>query len=226
MVLSITVKRPFVLYTAVLAFVLLLAYNSKPILQRASFLSKDHSGEIMTSWSSKYSGWHTRATPSISPESFTPTREGLAFASLYHAPANPDGFSVAFFHPNIAVDARGVVLVVNQDDFAGLEKLAKQSLELPQTGLPMNTWRINQRRTDQPIHRLHVPRSSDEIVETGVQGFEKGKKSLKEPVDGINELPEVLHEIIGLVVEGREGYERGKANEEVIGKVKAVLDGV
>lgn len=180
----------------------------------------------MSSWSSKYSGWHTRAGSYLSPESFTPTREGLAFAALYHAPANPDGFSVAFFHPNVAVDARGEILVVNQEDFEGLETLARASLELPPTELPMNTWRISQRRTDQPIHRLHVPRSADEIVETGVQGFEKGKKVLKEPVAGITELPEVLHEIIGLVVEGREGYERGKANEEVISKVKGVLDGV
>ena len=177
----------------------------------------------MSSWSSSYSGWHTRATPYPSPDTFAPTREGLAFASLYHAPANPDGFSIALFRPNVAVDAKGDILVVTQDDFVGLEQLAKQTLDLPHTDLPMNTWRVKQRRTDMPIHRLHVPRSSDEIVETGVQGFEKGKKELKEPVSGINELPEVLHEIIGLVVEGREGYERGKANEEVIGKVKAVL---
>ncbi|CAL1704906.1 unnamed protein product [Somion occarium] len=221
MVLSITVKRPVLLYTAALALVLFLAYNYQPILRRSSF--RQHN---MTPWSSKYEGWHGRATFHPSPETFTPTREILAFAVLHHAPAIPDGFTLALFKPDVAVDARGKVLILNPDDFTGLSDLARQTLDLPSTGSFMNAWRIAQRRTDQPIERLFVPGSTTALVETSVQGYEKGKTELKTPVGDIHELPEVLHELFGLIAEARDGYERGKEDEDTISKVKAVLGDV
>lgn len=51
------------------------------------------------------------------------------------------GFSVAFFKPNVAIDAMGRVLVVPQDDFDALANLAQQVSGLPETGAFRNQWR-------------------------------------------------------------------------------------
>ncbi|KAI0082738.1 hypothetical protein K474DRAFT_1654890 [Panus rudis PR-1116 ss-1] len=175
------------------------------------------------SWSSPYEGWFGRAKPYPSPETFSPSRENLAFAVLHHAPADPDGFTLALFSPDIAVDAMGHLHTIDKADFAGLTHLAQGTLKLPPTGLFMNTWKVAQRRTDNPIERLYVPKAEGDLVQTSVQGYEKGKKELKAPVGDIRELPDVLHEFFGLVAEARTGYERGREDKEFLSRVKAVL---
>lgn len=175
-------------------------------------------------WSSKYEGWHSRSTPHDSPSTFTPTREALAFAVMYSGQADPEGFTLALFQPNIAVDAMGKVLVVEKDDFDGLTALAQKTPGLPQTGTFWNTWRIKQTppaRSEQVINRLLVATSKDgSLVSTSVQGYTKERTALESPVGDINEFPGVLWELFGLFTESFEEYDRGGRNTELIDLVK------
>jgi len=165
-------------------------------------------------------GWFSRATPLS--DNFSPSRDKLAFSVLRNAPVDPEGFTLALFYPNLAVDATGRVLVLSDTDFSGLVNLAKRTPDLPQTGSFMNTWRIRQDRTSQPIDRLFVP-VNDELVQTSVQGWERGKKELVTPVGDITELPDVLYDFFGLALEARQGYEKSREDQDVIGQVKAVV---
>ncbi|GJE87188.1 hypothetical protein PsYK624_032710 [Phanerochaete sordida] len=173
------------------------------------------------SWTSQFAGWHSRSHPD--QRAFNPTRDELVFAVLRSTPAEPDGFTLALFTPNIAVDSMGRVLVLGQETFDGVASLAKQTLELPETGTFRNTWRIKQPRTSQPIERLLVPSSSGELRQICVQGYEKDKRELSAPVGDITELPEVLWELFGLFEESRGLDQRGRESTVAIDKVKAVL---
>jgi len=228
MVVTMKIKPAACFYTAVLAlFLLTLTYNYQSLPDPYTLLTAMTTALSSSQWSSEYSGWHSRSTPYDSPDKFTPTQESLAFAVLRSTQGTPDGYTLAFFTPNIAVDAMGRVLVVPADHFAGITLLAKQTLELPSTNSFRNSWRIDQQRTEQPIERLLVPtKEGQNFKQTGVQGFEKGKKMLKEKVGDLTELPDVLYELFGLVAEAREGYVRGGEDTETISEVKAVLRGV
>ncbi|KAI0341737.1 hypothetical protein BDW22DRAFT_269156 [Trametopsis cervina] len=169
-------------------------------------------------------GWHARAQPHPDPSSFTPDRAQLAFAVLRNAAANPEGFTLALFAPDIAIDASGQVLVAQSADFTGLVSLAKQTVDLPPTGSSMNAWRIAQPRTSQPIERLFVPGPDGQLVQTSVQGYEKGKTELSKPVGDTDQLPPLLEELFGLIGEARDGYVRGEEDAATIRKVKVVLE--
>ncbi|KAL4253894.1 hypothetical protein ABKN59_004216 [Abortiporus biennis] len=180
-------------------------------------------------WSSQYENWYQRTSLHPSPSTFTPTRESLVFSVLRSTPVDPEGYTVSFFKPNIAVDAMGRILDVKEDDFTGISNLAQQTLNLPQTGRFRNTWVIAHDRTSQPIDRLLVPNVPGEVSElsqTSVQGYEKGLKNLKTAVGDIHELPAVLNELFGLVAEGRTGYTKGEEDVQVIAKVKDILGGI
>ncbi|KAI0693265.1 hypothetical protein BC835DRAFT_1253549, partial [Cytidiella melzeri] len=169
---------------------------------------------------SSTAGWHSRAQPHPDPSSFTPTRDTLSLAVLRNAPADPEGFTLALFSPDIAVDASGSVLrLENHNDFTSLVALANQANELPRTGSFMNMWCLKRARTSQPIERLFVPLTSGELVQTSVQGYEKGLTELKERVGEYTTLPGVLQELFGLVEEARAGYVRGEEDKAVIEKV-------
>ncbi len=178
-----------------------------------------------TQWSSEYGGWHNRSAPHRSPDDFTPTRDALVFAVLRNAPADPNGFTLALYTPNIAIDASGRIFQLGDTDFAGLSALARHVLTLPQTGSFMNAWRIVRPITSQPIERLFVPDSSGQLVQTSVQGFEKEHRNqLKTPVGQYTELPSVLSELFGLITEARAGYQKGVEDSSVIAKVKAIVE--
>jgi hypothetical protein len=134
-----------------------------------------------------------------------------------------DGFSVAVFKDRLAVDAMGKVIVLTQADYEGLVALADKVNTLPESGGFRNTWKVKQERTSQPIERLLIATSASDIKQTSVQGFSKEKKELKEPVGDIKELPDSLFEFTGLVLEAREGWERGKEDKEWVSKVKDLL---
>lgn len=175
-----------------------------------------------TKWSSKYEGWHSRAILHPSPDTFTPTRSELEFAVLRSTPVEPEGFTLAIFRQGkIGVDAMGRVLTLNDEDYAGLEKLAMKTLDLPLTGEYKNTWIIKHPITDRPIDILLV---GAQLKETRIQGFSKDMKELKRPTGNTTELSSVLGEFAGLVLEAREGYRRGEADASVIQKVKDVLN--
>ncbi|KAJ3506498.1 hypothetical protein NLJ89_g6838 [Agrocybe chaxingu] len=183
-------------------------------------------------WTSPYSGYLARAE--ALPE-FEPTRSALKLAVLRNAPADPEGFTLAFFAPGVAVDAKGSAYTLTKDDYEGILSLAESVKNLPKTGGFRNLWRVKQDRTSQPIERILSPKpaltaspSPDgyeaEYVETSVYGFDKRHRLLKEPVDGYTELPEDLWELTGLGLEARETS--GERNELVLDRVRAVLGDV
>ncbi|KAJ6571783.1 hypothetical protein B0H19DRAFT_1131192 [Mycena capillaripes] len=181
-----------------------------------------------SSWTSRYAEWHSRAKPHPSPASFYPTRAALSLAVLRNSPTEPEGFTLALFdteNDKVAVDAMGRVLLVEEADYIGVTTLAQRvASELPETGRFRNTWVIDHPTTSQPIDRLLIV-SEGHLTETSVQGFVKGKNELKIPVGDITELPEVLSEVIGLVLEGRTDYSRGSGDSEMVQKVKDILAG-
>lgn len=168
-------------------------------------------------------GWHARAVPHPDPQSFVPSRSSLVFSITRNAPVQPNGLTLAAFSPSTAVDALGRVLILSPEDFEGLRSLAQQTADLPQTGIFMNTWRIAQPRTSQPIERLVVFGEDGQKVQTSVQGYERGMTQLQTPVGDYTDLPTTLYTLFGLILEARDGYERGQEDEGIIDEVKALL---
>ncbi|KAK7005619.1 DNA repair protein rad5 [Favolaschia claudopus] len=158
---------------------------------------------------SPYANWHSRTKPHPSPAEFVPTRSTLRLAVLRNAQAEHEGFTLALFDTGadkVAVDALGRVLIVEDADYQGVVGLARRvALELPETGEFRNTWIIKQPTTSQPIERLLFVGEGG-LVQTSVQGYQKGKRELKAPVGDIGELPDTLYELTALVMEGRTGY--------------------
>jgi hypothetical protein len=111
----------------------------------------------------------------------------------------------------------GNMIVLTDKDFDGITSLLSRVLELPDTGTFRNTWRLNHAATSQPIHRMLI---GEELKETSVQGFVKGKTDLKEPP---GELPAVLSELTGLLLEGRDGYQRGQEDKAIVQKMKDLV---
>jgi hypothetical protein len=175
-----------------------------------------------TAWSSEHAGWHARATPMTEP--FEPSRDTLVLASIHSTPVNPEDFTLGLFTPNIAIDSRGALLQVEASDFEALSSLANAAVnpsEVPESGSFRNQWAISHPITSRPIDRLLVPKDAD-FAEVQVSGFEKGNTQLKRPVDGLTELPGILYEEFGLVLEAREEGP-GEPNAALVEKVKALL---
>ena len=175
--------------------------------------------------SASAAGWHARAAPYTSAADFTPSKDALVFAVLVNAPADPEGFTMALFQPDIAVDARGRVLQLKQEDFSTLASLAEEAARLPETGSFMNAWRVAHDRTSQKIDRLVSRAPSGELRQVSVQGWHAEKKKLQTAVGEYEELPHVLQELFGYIQEGRTDYQRGQVdNADVIAKVKSLVD--
>ncbi|KAH8106729.1 hypothetical protein BXZ70DRAFT_1074520 [Cristinia sonorae] len=182
--------------------------------------------------------WYTRTIPHPSTSTstpFTPTLPTLTLLVTHSSQSDPSGFTLALFKPNIAVDARGrVLLLTRPSDFEGLSSLASHTVEggkVPETGMYLNAWRVKQMRTEQPFERLYVPVPEEglkkkKVKVTSVQGFDGKQRELREPVEGLTELPDVLWDLTGLVLEARSGFVKGEEDEHVIAKVLALLDEV
>ena len=91
--------------------------------------------------SPSHSGWRHRSSPHPDGPSYTPTRESLVLALTRSTPVHPDGFTVALFEPNVAVDALGEVRRLAEDDFDYLKGLAQRAASLPLAGGYRNQWR-------------------------------------------------------------------------------------
>ncbi|KAG6890141.1 hypothetical protein C0995_011434 [Termitomyces sp. Mi166 len=191
-----------------------------------------------SSWSSTLTSWHSRSqslSQTIIP-TFTPSFDTLSLAVLLNAPAENSGFTLALFsQPTedgsgtrvVAVDALGHELVVADQDATGILELARKALSLPPTGGFRNTWIVRHPTTSQPIHRLFIfpEQPGSNPYQISVQGFTKDSRALQRPVQGIDELPEVLWELVGLVLEAREGANLGTSRDEVsLGKVRDIVD--
>ncbi|KAI0709383.1 hypothetical protein C8Q76DRAFT_786155 [Earliella scabrosa] len=169
-------------------------------------------------------GWYSRATPHPSAPDFTPTKDELVFAVLLNAQADPEGFTLAVFRPDIAVDARGRVLQLQPQDFSSLTSLAEETTRLPETGSFMNAWRVDHPVTSRPIDQLFYKTESGEYKQTSVQGWSPDRKQLKSPVGDYQELPPLLQELFGYVQEARTDYERGREeNPALLEKVKELV---
>ncbi|KAG8718142.1 hypothetical protein FRC08_005852 [Ceratobasidium sp. 394] len=169
------------------------------------------------------SGWHSRAMPHPDGAAYDIQKENVIFGMTRNARVEPSGFSVALFKPNVAIDAMGRVYVLNDDDFSALVSLASEAAELPNTGGFRNQWRVKHDRTGYPIDQLYVATSKG-LHTIGVYGHDGQTTTLEPPVHDITNLPAQLNSIITLAKEGRDGFERGTENAEVVSKVKAVLN--
>ncbi|KAL9708651.1 hypothetical protein Ac2012v2_008198 [Leucoagaricus gongylophorus] len=174
------------------------------------------------------SGWHSRAEPYS--QHFIPDQSALRLAVLRNTPVDPEGFTLALFDSpaEIAVDASGKVLRVEDADFQGLLNLADQIKDLPLTGNFRNTWVIMQPRTSQPIERVLLPVTGKDgrgLRETSVQGYDGVTTRLKTTVGGIQYLPLALQNLIGSVLEAKEALNDDR-DESMIKRVKAMLGNV
>ena len=169
-------------------------------------------------------GWHSRATPHPDGAAYDIKKENVVFGLTRNSRVEPEGFSVALFKPNVAIDAMGRVFVLSEDDWSALANLASQTNSLPDTGSFRNQWRVKHDRTDYPIDYLHVSTGSD-LHMIGVYGHDGQTTTLKPPVGDITDLPEPLNKLVTYAKEGRDGFERGQENAEVTARVKAVLQG-
>ncbi|KAH9945995.1 uncharacterized protein BXZ73DRAFT_95507 [Epithele typhae] len=169
-------------------------------------------------------GWHARATPlpTADASGFAPTADALAFVVLLNAPADPEGFTMALFRPDVAVDARGRALRLQADDAVALLALAERANAMPDTGSFMNAWRVAHPRTSQKIDRLFVRTPEGRFRETSVQGWDPVLKQLKTAVGEYEELPPVLYEFFGYVQEARDGFQKLEANQDIITQVTAL----
>ncbi|KAG8757972.1 hypothetical protein FRC12_010131 [Ceratobasidium sp. 428] len=167
-------------------------------------------------------GWHSRATPHPDGAAYDVQKENVIFGMARNTRVEPEGFSVALFKPNVAVDAMGRVWTLSEQDFSALTSLASECANLPDTGSFRNQWRVKHDRTDYPIDQLYVSTSKG-LHAIGVYGHDGQTTTLKPPVGEIINLPAPLNSLVTLAKEGRDGFERGTENTEVVSKVKAVL---
>lgn len=173
--------------------------------------------------SHQLTGWYARTQPHPSPQDFLPTRESLAFGTVRSAQV---GLSITavFFFPDIVVDSMGRVLRTQESDFVGLTALAKQILDLPPTGSFGNCWRVARTATCRPIEKAYVPNDNGQLTQTSVYAFVGGEPMvLSQPVGEYTELPRVLADFFSLVLEARQGYERGKVDREMTAKVLDIV---
>ncbi|KAG8698110.1 hypothetical protein FRC09_007429 [Ceratobasidium sp. 395] len=152
-------------------------------------------------------GWHSRATPHPDGAAYDVQKENVIFGMARNTRVEPEGFSVALFKPNVAVDAMGRVWTLSEQDFSALTSLASE---------------VKHDRTDYPIDQLYVSTSKG-LHAIGVYGHDGQTTTLKPPVGEIINLPAPLNSLVTLAKEGRDGFERGTENTEVVSKVKAVL---
>ncbi|CUA68889.1 hypothetical protein RSOLAG22IIIB_13842 [Rhizoctonia solani] len=165
-------------------------------------------------------GWYSRATPHPDGAKYDIKKENVVLGLTRNSRVEQDGFSVALFKPNVAVDAMGRVWVLDEKDFDALSKLATLTAQLPDTGAFRNQWRVAHDRTDYPIDQLYVATSSG-LHTIGVYGHDGQTTTLKPPVGDITDLPTSLNSLVTLAKEGRDGFQRGQENAEVTSKVKA-----
>ncbi|KAF8606964.1 hypothetical protein BDV93DRAFT_436736 [Ceratobasidium sp. AG-I] len=167
-------------------------------------------------------GWYSRTTSHPDGARYAVNKDNLVFGLTRNARVEQNGFSVALFKPNVAIDAMGRVLVVAKEDFTALEELARSVSSLPDTGAFRNQWRIRHDRTDYPIDQVWV-NTANGLKTVGVYGHDGETTELKTPVNGITQIPSVLNDFVAYAKEGRTGFERGTEDSEVTSKVKAIL---
>jgi hypothetical protein len=221
-------RRFLIVFTsAFLIFVYLFSpYNTTANNPFAAIFSKVktwtgcHTSNAMASSAHSASGWHTRATEHTG--SFGPAKEKLVLNILVNSQVEHDGFTLGLIKPNFAVDARGKILILSDDDFAAFMTKVEEVKALP-VPEQLGQWRVKQQRTSYPIDILKLPGQPD----VSVYGWSASTSTLEGPTEGHTSLPDPLQTLVGWAKEAREGYQRGHvdpADQEVIDQVKNLLD--
>ncbi|KAG8840651.1 hypothetical protein FRB91_005840 [Serendipita sp. 411] len=137
----------------------------------------------------------------------------------------------------VAVDAFGRVLELNKEDYEVFEREMRAVKELPKPQEFMGQWRVKRAITCLPFYKVDIfpggRSSSSKRVEEGeeiedkvtatVYGWNANTDELERETVGRTRLPGSLQRLIGLGMEGRDGYNRTiERDEEVIGKVMAL----
>ncbi|KAG8840666.1 hypothetical protein FRB91_005820 [Serendipita sp. 411] len=146
-------------------------------------------------------------------------------------------------HPHlrrvVAVDAFGRVLELSKEDYEVFEREMRDVKELPKPQEFMGQWRVKRAITCLPFYKVDIfpgrrsSSSSSKRVEEGeereekvtatVYGWNANTDELERETVGRTRLPGSLQRLIGLGMEGRDGYNRTiERDEEVIGKVMAL----
>lgn len=156
--------------------------------------------------SAPLTGWYARAQPLLSE--FKPTREHLVF-SVTHSTMARSSMTLALFAPNIAIDAIGDVLCLQESDFAGLVALAKKVMQLTKSKPSGNQWRIEHTTTCWPIDYLDIFTTEASVERMSIYGFydpKGGHLTMKDPVNGITQLPGPIVDMFLLAYEARGKY--------------------
>ncbi len=189
-------------------------------------------GMAQSEWSSQYSGYLQRAALHPNPHSYNPQRNQVTLIGLRDALRGSDPFSLAIFLDKTAIDMKGNVYVLDQEDYDGITELARAVENLPKIDDDFcNQWRVKNQITCRPIERILLPKAllptsptaydDSEFAETSVYGFSQSHSFLQRPVDGHDKLPHSLWQLTGLVIEARETP--GKKDTLVLEKVTNIL---
>lgn len=152
-------------------------------------------------------GWHSRSPAETAPSEF----KDVVFGLLYSTPVEPEGFTMALFKDQTAVDAMGKVQKLSQADYdAFLDVVGSVPDEKDQL-------RVKQDRTSFPIDTIVIPSEGKSV---GVYGWSKDKQELENG----GSLPDSVQKLIAYGREARTGYVRGEKDEALIQKVLDLLN--
>ncbi|KAG8738129.1 hypothetical protein FRC10_007251 [Ceratobasidium sp. 414] len=167
-------------------------------------------------------GWHSRTTLLPDGPAYSVNKSNVVFGVTRSTRLEPDGFTVLFLKPNVAIDAMGRVLEVKSRDFSVLTTLAAETTSLPDTGAFGNMWSVKQGHSDWPIDQLYVATSS-EMYAVSVYGHDGVTTALDPPVGNITDLPPSLNKMFTMAKEARSGYVSGGADVAMISKARAAI---
>ncbi|EJF60449.1 hypothetical protein DICSQDRAFT_107543 [Dichomitus squalens LYAD-421 SS1] len=165
----------------------------------------------MTSTSISAEGWHTRAVPHPDHDALTfqPTIDNLLFTHRFSAMC-AEGFVMALFLPDIAVDSDGNVLKVQPQDLVILAALVKDVARLPDGGPFNGVWCLSSTYTCQARDHLNVKTPEGTLKQSGVYAWSPRNTALAAPTAGYEHLPASLHELVGYAWEAYAGGSREK----------------
>ncbi|KAG8810081.1 hypothetical protein FRC17_003108, partial [Serendipita sp. 399] len=138
---------------------------------------------------------------------------------------------------HVAVDAFGRIMELSEQEYAAFEREMKGVKELPTPPEFMGQWRVKRRITCLPFYEVCIfsERLMRDGSEPGGQGQEEGTTratvygwsertdELEEETVGRTRLPAPLQRLIGLGMEGRDGYDRTLSrDEEVVRRILAL----
>ncbi|KAG8816578.1 hypothetical protein FRC17_000269, partial [Serendipita sp. 399] len=128
---------------------------------------------------------------------------------------------------HVAVDAFGRILELSEQEYAAFEKEMKGVKELPTPPEFMGQWRVKRPITCLPFYEVSI--FSERLMGEGgqvqgegtttratVYGWSERTDELEQEMVGRTRLPASLQRLIGLGMEGRDGYDRTLSRDEEV----------